>query len=136
MLHAWDSPRNSRCTRHHFVAALQVRAVWQLRGNDNVALILLRNETGRDAREAQIGKTDKPAVEQQHDKTHPQNQSDGATIAVHCSIKNPIEPRENFSDSPVDSRTEHPSHDTAHQEDESRYHPRGEEAGSLDTRDP
>ena len=67
---------------HHRVGALFRRPVGQLHGNDQVALVLDRQERGRDARQPVDGDADEREGEDDHERGAPRHRGDEPRVPV------------------------------------------------------
>ena len=68
--------RSRSIVLHHLLGALERRRVGQLHVDQQVALVLRRDEPGGRLREAPVGQPQQAAVEQQHEHADPQQAAD------------------------------------------------------------
>src|SRR5262249_2468339 len=73
----------------HLTAALQAGAIGELCVDDEVALVLFRDETRGNGLEAEVGQSDEAAVDQQDDHTYTEKQGDHMTVEVRGPVEAP-----------------------------------------------
>ena len=101
-VHTGNGPRDFAGAVDDLLAALQARAVGQLRKDDEVAGILGGDEAGRDGCETTPGQQQQPRINRQRDATAPDHPAHRARVAMRCALKSFVEKTE--------APTEHPVH--------------------------
>src|SRR5262249_29412331 len=86
------------------VAALQAGAVRELGVDDEVALVLLRDEARGHGPEAQVGQPDEAAVHQQGDHAYTEEQGYRTAVEVRRPVEDPVEAAEEGAQPGVDQR--------------------------------
>src|SRR6266446_7572824 len=101
-VHAWNGASDFTGAANDFLAALQARAIGQLREDDQVAGILRRDKTGGHGFETAPGQQKQTRINQQRNAPTPDCSTDGARVTVPGAIKTFIE------------KTEEPAEDAVH----------------------
>ena len=83
--------RNALDLAHHLGGARQRRGARQLRGDDDVAAILRRNEALRRGREQPAGAADQRDIDQQHHRRMPDHEIGRARVAVRQPVEDAVE---------------------------------------------
>ena len=113
------------------VAAVQARPVRKLGVDDQVALVLFRNEPDRRGPEAEEGEEHQAAVNRQADDARPQQHRDGGPVALDRHVENPVEAVEELAQQQVDRLAREPAGHGA----DGEHQPAGATAGRPN-RDP
>ena len=83
------------------VGAVQAGAVGQLGIDDQVSLVLVRDESDRNGLEPEVGQPHEAAIDQQGDDGDSQKDGDGPTVGVDRAVEDPIECREEGAQRPI-----------------------------------
>jgi hypothetical protein len=90
----------------HSLRALERGGVGELRIDDQIALVLLRDETGRHPSEAHIGQADEPEIDEEHERGHAQQAADQSLVECCGLTERSVEAAEEPSQKPVEHAPE------------------------------
>ena len=105
-VHTGNGTRDFAGAVDDLLAALQARAVGQLRKDDEVAGILGGDEAGRDGFETTPGQQQQPRINRQRDATAPDHPAHRARVAMRCALKSFVEKMEEPTEHPVHAGSE------------------------------
>ena len=91
---------------HDIVGPADGRCIGQLHVDQQIALVLLGDELGRRAREAEISQPDEADIDDKHDRTRAQKPADEAGITLVRGVETAIERGEESAERPIDRAIE------------------------------
>ena len=94
----WATPSVSQAgvghLLHHRVGPLERRARRQFQVDDEVALVLLRDEPAGHRAEPEVREHQQPAVHDEHDDRQADEPADGPAVELRAALERPVEPAE------------------------------------------